>query len=136
MIEKGQYVKVVFKNSTQLEGVVESWTEKQAILRSVSGDSLMIIQNTSEDVMAIKIILDFTPPTEVPKKLSIMEEKFEAVRATPVSDPHRLQRLADLRKQANQAEKEIIANKLKDNRPEPRESKYGFPNLTKKHSSK
>lgn len=133
MIEKGQYVKIVFKNSTQLEGIVDSWSDKQSVLKSIEGDSLMIIFNTSEDVMAVKIILNFVKPSELHRRLSETKQEFEAVRETLSNDELRIQKLADLRKMLIKQEKQIINQQIREHMPSQiTEAKYGIPNFNKR----
>ena len=55
MINKGQFVKVIFRNGTQLEGVVESWSDTKAILISTDKTTSLIIMNVAEDVMLVKV---------------------------------------------------------------------------------
>ena len=137
MIEKGQYVKVIFKNSTQLEGIVEYWQDQRAVLKSEDGNNLMIIMNPSEDVMAVKISLNVVDPVKAEAVASGLQSEFEEVRASPSRDELRLLKLADLRKELNNQEKEIISGKLKSHTPSNIEKvSYGIPNLNKKYSPK
>ena len=55
---KGHKVKILFRNGAVESGVVEAWTDKEAILRSNESNNILIIQNITQDVMAIKVILE------------------------------------------------------------------------------
>lgn len=137
MIEKGQYVKIVFKNSTQLEGIVESWSDQQSVIKSINGDSLMVIFNTSADVMAVKIILNFIKPGELHSRLMKTAQEFEDVKQSPSTNEFRLQKLADLRKMLIEQEKQIINQQIREHTPsQTTKVKYGIPNFNKKHRAK
>lgn len=137
MIEIGQYVKVVFKNGTQLEGLVESWTDKQSVLKSLDQTSIMLIFNTAEDILAVKIILNFTRPGQVMANLTDIEKQFEEVRQSPSTDELRILKLAELRKLRNKEEQEIIKQRLQEHQPSQiGNTQYGIPNFNSKHGSK
>lgn len=137
MINPGQYIKVVFKNGTQLEGLVESWTDKQSVLKSIDDTSLMIIFNTLEDILAVKIILNFSSPAEAPKRRTALETEFEEVRKSPSTDDLRILKLAELRKRLNKEEQEIIKQRFNEHQPsQVGNTSYGIPNLNTKHGPK
>lgn len=112
--QKGQYVKVIFRNGAQAEGYVVSWSDQKSVLTSSDGQSFFIIQKTTEDVMAVKIILEeikALPQLEV--ELDEIEEKFEEVYTQPSDSDLRLKNLAQLKAAMVEQEKKIVAEKLK-----------------------
>lgn len=130
MINKGQYIKVIFKNNTLIEGIVESWSDQQSILKSADGSNLFIIFQTLEDVMAVKIVLNYCPPGELNKRLLQTQSKFEEVKASPSNDDLRIKRLSELRKELIKQEKEIVAHQLKEHAVSGTSRvNYGIPNL-------
>lgn len=55
-IPKDSLVKIYFKNGTVIEGIVLTWSDKKGLLRSLAGDSRMLIYNPVENVMMIKLL--------------------------------------------------------------------------------
>jgi hypothetical protein len=59
MIPKpGQRVKCFMRTTTVLEGIVEEWSDNQVVLKSLNGESLMIVHRPLEDIMITKIVLE------------------------------------------------------------------------------
>lgn len=116
-----QHVKCVFRNGTVVEGIVESW-DKEAILTSLDGANKLIIMRPDDDIMLIKLVLKS-------QKLSLseLEHQFEKTLAQPSDTPNRLETLAELRTQLAEAEKQVVAQKMKDHH-------IGTPRLTKYQS--
>jgi sRNA-binding regulator protein Hfq len=144
MLKKGQYVKLVFRNSTQLEGLVETWENNTAVLVSKDQKSKMIVLNISSDVMAIKVSLDDDIQPEKPQpqehasksKVEDLQDKFEEVKSAPSQDNLRIKNLADLRTMIINEEKNIVREKLRSHYPTTvGQSYYGNP-FTKKPSAK
>lgn len=130
MIEVGQYVKIVFRNSTQAEGTVESWSDKESVLVSADQFSKFVIFNTQEDVMAVKICFE-TPIVEVKKKFEETVEEFKRVYAEPSDDEFRNQNLAQLKILMNEQEKKIISEKIKSHTiTNSRPTQYGLPSIS------
>jgi sRNA-binding regulator protein Hfq len=134
--EKDQSVKILFKNGMYLDGIVESWTDTKAVLRSLDGNSLIIIQNTSEDIMAVKVYLK-TSEKNIELKTNL-EKEFQEVLDKPAEDINaKTKRLVDLRMMLSEQDKKIVANKLKEHHiTEPNKVKYGYPRFFSKSSSK
>lgn len=144
MLKKGQYVKLVFRNSTQLEGLVETWENNMAVLASKDQKSKMIVLNVSSDVMAIKVALDEGSQPEQPQtqsqlqksKAEDLQDKFEEVKSAPSQDNLRIKNLADLRTMIINEEKNIVREKLRSHYPTTvGQSYYGNP-FIKKPSAK
>lgn len=106
--EKGQHIKIFFRNGAVEEGIVHIWGEKQAVLKSMTTDNLLLIQDVEQDVMAIKIIIVSQQPQEKPKVY--VEEDMELpeperdinLRAMKLSELHRL-RIANEKERARKA---------------------------------
>lgn len=123
--QKGQYVKVVFKNGTQMEGIVESWSDKKSVLLAEDKQSLMVIMSTAEDVLAFKIILNYLSLEEAKRKLAETQEKFRQILQQPVK-PEEIEtqgltaiqikgkNLAQLKSLMIEQEKKIIAEKIRE----------------------
>lgn len=107
--QKGQYVKCILRNNVIIEGNVESWSSGKSVLQSFDESSVSIIQHTSQDVVAFKIILK--KPTQIKKEL---EDKFEQVSKNIGDDELRLKNMAELKILMIEEEKKIISDKIKD----------------------
>lgn len=125
---KGQYVKIIFRNSTQVEGFVEEWFENSATLKAEDGKSVLVILDIEQDVMAVKIVIDFIAPTKLSKKFEELVEEFQEVYEEPSADDLRTKRLAQLRIAMSEHERKMVAEKLKEHVPSsvPGAS-YGHP---------
>jgi hypothetical protein len=128
----GQYVKIVFRNATQAEGVVESWSDEATILRSPDKKSIFIIQRTAEDVMAVKIILDYTGFTSLEKKIEETKEKFQQVYEQPSADDLRIKSMAQLKTAMIEQERKILAERMKEHRPTGIKNSYQYPDFFQK----
>ena len=75
-IDKDKHIKLVFKNGTVAEGIVQSWTKENATLQSIHDDSQIIVMHPEKDIQMIKIMPDHVedPPAELP------EEKPEEIK--------------------------------------------------------
>lgn len=123
--KKGQYVKVVFRNGTQMEGIVDTWSEQKSVLLAQDKQSVMVIMKTLEDVLAFKIILNHLSLEEAQKKLSESQDKFREVIKTPIP-PEQVEQegltplqikaktLAQLKTIMIEQEKKIIAEKIRE----------------------
>jgi len=113
--QKGHYVKIMFRNGTQAEGYVESWSDQQSVLKSSDNSNLFLIQKTVEDVMAIKIILEKAPESQIvlEEKLEEYQQEFEQVYEQPSADDLRIKNLAQLKCAMIEQERKITASKLR-----------------------
>lgn len=143
--QKDEYVRVIFRNSTQAEGIVQSWSEHEAILRSLDGASLLIIQDTSSDIMAVKVYLaapDTSTPDVLDKEIEHKEEidsDFEEVKQEVGVDEYlRAKTLLELRRLQLEQDRKIISERLKDHTPSGNQMKvqYELPRFFKKQSFK
>jgi len=149
----GQQVKCILRAGAAIEGIVEEWTDKSVQLRSLDGESILIITHPSEDIMLIKIMLEKVEQDDVlsheqndapsePSNIiqTDLEVKFSEKLSEP-SDPENEDRnksLADLKKEMVEHDRQLIINKLREHRPTGNESKvkYGYPGFMQKPRSK
>lgn len=133
--QTGQHVKCILRNGAIAEGIVEEWFANTVQLRSVDGESILIITHPSEDIMLIKIILEKkeeeTLVSELEEQQVVLEKKFEEQRE--VTDPNNsdsIKTLAELRIEMAKQERRIIAEKLREHRPggtKPTVQNYTYP---------
>lgn len=143
---KNQYVKVIFKNSIQAEGYVETWSENQVILRADEGLSLLIIQDPQADIMLVKVFPEPEEQTNVPEPQPVITEEvkrkedidqdFEEVKREAEIDQYlKAKTLLELRKLQMEQDRKIISEKLRDHTPSPSQvkvPKYELPGFFKK----
>lgn len=110
--KSGQFVKVIFRNATQMEGVVVEWSDTESVLRAIDGSSFLVINQTAQDVMAHKIIVKYTPPEELPKRFNELVSQFKEVYEQPSNDDLRTMKLAKLKVAMIDQEKKIVAHNL------------------------
>lgn len=103
-IKKSDHVKLFFYNGTQMEGIVEEWSNTQAVLCSEDNKAYLLINNITQDVMAIKVI-----PAQ--KTHSELQKEFEAAKNLPINN-ERFNTLAKLKNALNQQEREEIVQKF------------------------
>jgi hypothetical protein len=147
--QTGQHVKIILRNGAMAEGIVEEWFANEVQLKSLDGESILIITHPTEDIMLIKVFLekpveekepeDYGPTIEEVREF---EGSFQEVADKPVVpdpfDPNQNLTLAQLRIAKMQQERKIIAEKLKDHSPNtgPGKVQYGYPGLGKKPRTK
>lgn len=140
MIPKdGQHVKCILRTGAIAEGIVEEWYNNVVQLRSLDGESILIIPHPNEDIMLIKILMEKPAPEQVNKEdyeiKNNLEKQFQKVQETPSTDPLRLKKLAELKLLMVEQEKKIIADKVKSHQVgEPRKVQYGQPGFLKKQN--
>lgn len=134
--QKDQHVKCVLRNGAVAEGIVEEWTGSQVQLKSLDGESILIITHPAEDIMLIKIIL--TTPTveeiaaELEHEKTELEQRFEETRQVhDPNNPDDRKTLAQLRIELAKQDRKIIAEKLKEHKPTqaPGKTRYHYPGV-------
>jgi hypothetical protein len=125
----GQFVKLIFRNGTLMEGIVQQWSKTRSVLKSESSDDILVILQTEQDLLAYKIVASYISPKELPHRLNQLEQQFEETRQQPSTDDLRLQSLAQLKVAMIQHEKKMVANQLKHHLPTQTIGKvqYGNP---------
>lgn len=125
----GKHIKVIFKNGSQVEGIVSSWSSTQVRLISEDEASMLIIMNISEDALAVKITLDNKKPEQ---KLQGLQEQFQEVYEQPSNNDLRLMSLAKLKTAMIEQEKKIVSEKIRDHTPSQiQRVEYGNPFIKK-----
>lgn len=62
-VQINSHVKLLLRNNASVEGCVEIWAESGVQLKSLDGESLIIITSPKEDIVVTKVMLD-TPETK------------------------------------------------------------------------
>lgn len=149
--DTGSHVKLILKNNTVVEGIVEEWFANYVKLKSLDGQSVMIIPHPNEDIMLIKIFLadpvqslEFVKlkkdnGTEVKTSSVLAEEeaeiegKFKEALSLPSDDPTRMKTLVELKQMKTELEKKIISSRVKNHYIDgTRKVQYGYPGFLKK----
>jgi hypothetical protein len=131
-------IKILFKTGISVEGIVQSWEPNNYLIKSLDNKSIFIIQNPSEDTLAIVVSLeDFIKPEINLKESSILDVQL-AEEDNKIYDPNlRTKKLAELYKESIMQEREIVANKFKSHSiGENKQVEYGLPGFFKKQGSK
>lgn len=143
MIESGKHVKIILRNGAMAEGTVEEWYANEVKLKSLDGESILIITHPAEDIMLIKVFLEKESEEEenllTEEDADEFAEQFTEAEAThDPTDPDSRKSLAQLRIEMIQQERKIIAEKLKNHSPStgPGKVQYGYPGLGKKPRTK
>jgi hypothetical protein len=144
------HVKILLRNNTIVEGVVEEWYGNVVKLQSLDDKSYVIIPHPEEDIILIKVFLEPATEetsTETPMETPVeehdpvetkteLEEKFQQTLEQPSGDPLRDKSLAELKTLMAAQDRQIIANKLKSHHlGETKKVKYGYPGFFKKPGS-
>lgn len=91
--QQNDVVKIIFKQGMVEEGIVISWSDDKSVIKSSHNDNVLIILNTIENVLAVKIVNDF-------KKRKLRQEIYvddpeppsyerdESLRAKQLSELH------------------------------------------------
>lgn len=155
--ETGQHVKLILKNNTLVEGIVEEWFNNYVKLKSLDEKSILIIPHPNEDIMLIKILLTDFPKLEfvklekdngtevvtsseayrVDSEIASLQEQFQHTLALPSDTPDRLKTLAELKRLMNEQERKIVSEKVKNHYIDgTRKVQYGYPGFFKKPRTK
>jgi hypothetical protein len=122
------HVKILLKNNTIVEGIVEEWGDNIK-LSSLEKDSYIIIQNPKENIVLVKIFIK----NKLPQEKIDLEENFQQVVQSPSEDPLRLKSLVELKGLMCKQDKQIISDKLKNHHIESNQLvTYATPNFFKK----
>ena len=122
IVVKGSHVKYFLRSGMVLEGIVEEDTAAQIVLRSLDGQSLMILHRPTEDILMTKVMLQ--PPSEEiseepqrPVQPTEMQERIkDKLHEARVPDDPDLQQksIAELRELVHLQERQIIAQKRRE----------------------
>jgi len=134
-LEQGQHVKCFMRSTMVLEGLVEEWMEAQVVLKSLDGQSLMIIHSPVTDIIITKVVLQEISEEEVPKRKTpqewldnqpqelIKEKLAEVLIGSDNPDLDNLN-IEQLRQLVREQEKQMIDQKKKEH--------FGTPNVPKR----
>lgn len=133
IITKGSHVKYFLRSGMVLEGIVEEDTASQVVLRSLDGESLMILHRPTEDILMTKVML--RPLTEEapvePKKPVTPTEMQERVKnklhgaLQSVEEPELQKKsIEELREMVREQDKQIIAQKRREHFGVPGAAKF------------
>lgn len=120
--EYGQHVRCFMRSTMVLEGIVENWSDTQVVLKSLDGQSLMIVHRPVEDIMLTKVVLqeieEIPEEKETPKEWTetqhnIREKLQEALHPSGDADLDKLN-LDQLRHLVHEQDKQMIAQKKKE----------------------
>jgi hypothetical protein len=134
MIDPGQHIKCILRNSTVVEGIVIEWG---AILQlqSLDGESLLIVHHPEEDIVLTKVVLtsDDVEQEESEKIESPdFQQQFQRAVAQENEIDLRTKSLVELRQLQAKQTKKIIARKLKDHSlGQVQKVTYGQPGFLK-----
>lgn len=120
MIELGK-AKILLKTGLWIDGVINSWTTSSAEITAESGSKLVILK-PEDNVILIKY----------DNKTKIKTEMSKAIEM-PSDNPQRIQKIAELKIQMNEVEKESFLDKAKSHTVgNARNISYGQPRFFKK----
>jgi sRNA-binding regulator protein Hfq len=140
MIEPGKHVKLFLRNGMVLEGIVEKDAAAEVVLKSIDGESLMILHRPTEDIMMTKVMLAeetlevsdpastaFLPADEPAQPVVKNEVVQDKLRETLQIEDDDLQKLSieELRQLVIEQDRQLIANKKREHFGSP-----GAPKMT------
>jgi hypothetical protein len=137
IFEVGQHLRCFLRTLTVVEGIVQESTEQQLVLKSLDGESLLIIHQPAQDIVLTKIRLAPVSETQriadkIRQKSLESQEKGEVLSE---EDLHHMT-IAELQMEKAAQERRIIANKLQEHHIEgPRKVTYEQPRFFKKPSA-
>lgn len=135
MIDPGQHIKCILRNSTVVEGIVIEWGAVLQ-LQSLDGESLLIVHHPEEDIVLTKVVLtsDDVEQEEQSEKIepSDFQQQFQQTVAQENEIDLRTKSLVELRQLQAKQTKKIIARKLKDHSlGQVQKVTYGQPGFLK-----
>lgn len=143
MIEVGKHVKLFLRNGMVLEGIVEKDTAAEVVLKSLDGESLMILHRPTEDIMMTKVVLA-RETVEVPEEPSavvnvstnetmqtkeVIQNKLKETLQIEDKDLQNLS-IEELRQLVVEQDRQLIANKKREHfgTPDaPKMTQYSSP---------
>lgn len=133
----GSHVKVLLRNATTVEGIVETWNDQNIKLISLDQKSYCILYEPKQDILLVKVFIEPVKEIEttpIPEKKKIeLEQQFQKTYQEPSEDPLRVKKIAELKIMMAAQERQITANKLKQHHiPTVVPVNYEQPNFFKK----
>lgn len=144
MIQPDTHVKILLRNNTIVEGIVQDWSNIVK-LKSVDDQSYMIILHPEEDIILIKVFLvnslvekiKTISKDDLEEVKTELDQRFQQTIEQPSDAPERSKSLAELKILLAQQERQIVANKLKQHHiGETKKVEYGYPRFFPEPGSK
>lgn len=115
IVEKS-HVKVYYFSGVQVEGIVKFWSDKEAILQSLTSDDLLLLNTDKDKIMMVRIVSKVKSeekPEVKPDLAEIIEKADPAQLESREMDPYlRAKSLADLRVEQLKLHKQDIKTHL------------------------
>lgn len=132
IIAKGSYVKYFLRNGMILEGIVEEDTASQVVLRSIDGESLMIIHRPAEDILLTKVMLtDPISDKKIEPNLTEAQEKIKTklqeVQQAEIDPELQEKNITELRDMVREQERQIMINRKREHFGTPGSAKRNVP---------
>lgn len=134
ILSKGKHVRCYLKIGTVVEGIIEEWSEQQALLKSLNKQSLFLIARPNEDIVLTEIIF---PEREASDTQVAIKEKLQEIREPTEGAEINKSDVQQLKKLLVEQEKKIIFDKVKEHsiseaKNRKYEDKYELPGFFKK----
>lgn len=123
--KQNDFVKIMFKTGIVEEGVVIEWSDKKSAIKSSHNNNILLILNTIENVLAVKIVRTIqeqkTEKVYVDDPESTIYEPDEGLRAKHLSELH----LERIKEEKERARKKLSTFESTEIQP----INYGYPKL-------
>lgn len=131
-IKAGKFIKIVFKNNSIIQGIVEEWSDKEVVLFNTEKNKQYIVYNISENALLVQI--DQQSKAQIKEEPAIIPEVSIIEPGMTDYDLARLKakKIAELKVLEAEQEREIVKNKLKSANVPEVHPVYQIPNFFKK----
>lgn len=114
-----KHVKCVLRNGMVIEGIVVEWSESRVVLKSLDGESLMIVHKPADDILMTKVVLveeSSEIVKEIPQPTEMQQQIKAKLKEVQQSNDQELQNKSvdELRQMVLEQERQIIAQKKKE----------------------
>ena len=137
MIPKhNQQVKCFLKNSLCIEGLVQSWDDEQVVLKTASGEKLLVICHPKEEILMFEVTIEKLEEPKYPPTIQMkpvrLEEQFEELKLEPPTDL-RNKKLGELKILLNEEDRKALATRLQSHtiKGDVAPAQYGIPSFLK-----
>src|ERR1700735_961813 len=101
--QPNQLITIVFRNGVQISGTVLHWSETKSSIKSSTGTAIIVIQNTTADILYYKY--------------SNATSDFEEIKSKTIKTQEDIKTLAALKNELNEVERETLREKLNHHEP-------------------
>ena len=138
-IKAGKFIKIVFKNNSIIQGIVEEWSDKEVVLFNTEKNKQYIVYNISENALLVQV--DQQPKTQIKERPAFVQEITELGMTDYDTEPGmtdydlarlKAKKIAELKVLEAEQEREIVKNKLKSANVPEVHPVYQIPNFFKK----